>query len=130
MSYDDVTPPLREFLGTYEVLRRLGFVPGDIFFQIAKCAQHGGKLSVFCTLKTQGKEFAIECGFVATTEDEACREYQDVTQRLIAGEVPEDDHQRMFYECEAFALKVDLIMAILKKGIRLPKASNDSKDWS
>jgi hypothetical protein len=76
MTYNDITPVMRGFIGGREAFRRLGFSADDLFLQIARSATHK-VTSCFVTLRTQGKEFpsntcvsatAINHGEVSSTD--------------------------------------------------------------
>lgn len=121
MKYEDISPVMRAFVGTWQVFRLLGYESDNIFFMTARSARHRGVLSVFVHLEAQGKEFAVELGPTGTTEDLSQAEYQQVARALLAGEVSQVDRDRMLYECEAFVCKVDLMVALLQKGFVSPR---------
>lgn len=116
MKYADISPTMRNFLGGFEVLRALGFQSDDIFFLIAGSAQTY-QLAAFCVLKTQGKEFSIECGPI-NSQASAAAEYKKVAEALSKKEV--ENLEQIVFESEAYVKKVELIMAIGSKGIRIP----------
>jgi hypothetical protein len=119
MKYEDVSPTMRAFIGTWEVLRKLGYSADDIFFQPSKSVKLGGALGAFCVLRTQGKEFSVDCGPV-TSEKDAGEEYQRVSKAVSAGEIPQEDMDRIWWESEACQRSIQLVIAIQGKGFRVP----------
>jgi hypothetical protein len=119
MTYDDITPTMRAFLGGWEAFRKLGFRASDLFCEIAMSAQ-SGSLSCFVTLKTQNKRFSLEVG--AVTDPKAFGdEYERVCRAVNAKEVPQADLDRIWRESEAYERRVDFAAAITLKGFVLPE---------
>lgn len=115
MTYDELAPAMRAFVGTFAVLRKLGFPASDIYIMTAGSARHGGVLSVFASLRTQGREFDIELGPLEGSEQDLAACYK----RLAEDPPPGADLDRMMTECEAWVRKIDLIVALRGKGIRI-----------
>lgn len=118
MTYSEISPALRGYLGTWQAMRKLGFRAGDIYFVTAMSARHR-KLSVFAVLRTQGKELKVEVAHV-DDEDLAQAEYQRVSTAVSKGEVSWGDLGRMLEECEAFQMSALFVSTIVGKGFALP----------
>lgn len=124
MNYSDIPRPMREALGAFEMLRRFGFPSADIFWHQNESADPGGREPagmMFVVLRTQGKDFTLRTGVVPTSYDEWCKSWQAVMQALLAGEIAQEERNRMLEESEAYQRWRDLARAIRAKGIRLPK---------
>ena len=120
MTYEEMHPILRAYLGTYSGFRHLGFSADDVYLSIARSARFGGRLSAFALLKTQGKEFNVELGPMKAKD---VAKVQEQYNRMAKGEVmSEADGDRIWQESEAFQNAVDFIMAIQLKGIVPPLA--------
>ena len=118
MTYDELTPTMRMFLGNREMIRRLGFSADDIFFSTARSVRNGGRLSCFLAIRTQGREFSIECGPVESVE--ACEvEYKRATEAVNSHALGDPDYFRMFAECEAYRDTGGLIDALRRKGFHV-----------
>jgi hypothetical protein len=109
---------MRRFIGAFEAYRRLGFKADDIFFLVSESARFG-VLSAFCLLKTQGKEFATECGPVESQE-KAAAEYA----ALAMDKLPEADLERLWDESEPRQNATLFVLAIVDKGFRIPNTVN------
>ena len=123
MTREEIHPAMREALGAFEVLRRLGFESADIFFhQNASDAVVGPEPRgmMFVVLKTQGKSFAIRVGVVDLPYDAWVSAWQAVataaSERRIAGV------DRIVDESEARRNMLPLMVTIQAKGIRVPAA--------
>jgi hypothetical protein len=115
VTYDELSPILRAYTGTFVVLRNLGFPSSDIFIMTANSAQHGGVLSAFASLRTQKREFNIELGPIDSSEQDLLAAYR----KLAEEPPPAADLDRMMLECEAWRRKIDLILALRGSGIRI-----------
>lgn len=121
MTYDEIHPAMRAAIGAFEMLRRFGFESGDIFFH-----QNAGDPMVgpepmgmmFVVLKTQGKDFTIRVGLVETTYESWVGAWGAVATAALEHRIEEID--RIVEESEACRYKVQLMMAIQDKGIRVP----------
>lgn len=123
MRYDEISPAIRAYLGTWQVFRQLGFSAECLSIMTARSVKHGGVLSLFCVLETQGKSFSVELGAIerdgvdnVQIENLVMGEYQ----RVAMSSMSEDDMRRIMEETEAFQQKVSLIMALMRKDIVLP----------
>lgn len=119
MTYADISPAMRAFLGGWEGFRNMGFRSSDLFCAVRRSAQHNGHLSLFCVLKTQGKEFNLECGLVDSVEETEA-EYRRVGAAVAAGELPQADLDRIWQESEPYVKKVDFVLAVVNKGFAVP----------
>ena len=115
---------MRAFLGGFQAFRALGFRASDIYFSVNPSAQHRGRLSIFCVLKTQNKTFNLECAFVEDPK-EAEEEYICVARAMAANEISEEDRMRIWQESEPYARKVDFVLAVINKGFELPGGSSN-----
>lgn len=127
MKYDEISPAVRAYIGTHQVFRQLGFSAECLNIMTARSVKHGGLLSLFCVLKTQGKSFSVELGAIEQvgvaykkTELLVLEEYRRVA--LAISSVSEDDMRRIMEESEAFREKVSMLMALMNKGIVLPNS--------
>jgi hypothetical protein len=119
LKYRDITPTMRAFLGTREVLRQMGFAAEDLYCQVEYSVRHPGSLNGFCVLRTQGLEFSVELGPVSSREAFA-KEYTRMIDAVNTGALSERDLKRMTRESEAFRGRMNLLAAIIAKGIRPP----------
>ena len=121
MTYDEIHPAMRAALGTFEVLRRLGFKSDDIFFTRNKTASpHEPAGMMYVVLKTQKKEFNVRVGVVDMPHEEWVRSWTAVAEAARDKRIEEVD--RIVEGSEAFQDKIHLIRAIQSKGIRIPVA--------
>lgn len=95
MTYAEISPTMRAFLGVFEGLRKMGFRSDDIYCQSARSVELGGALAAYCTLRTQGKEFSV---FAGPVESEAAMaaEYRAVAQAVLSHAVPQADLDRIW----------------------------------
>ena len=123
MKYADVPKPMREAIGTFEMLRRLGFESNDIFFYHNGDEPEGGsepKNMMFVCLKTQGREFFIRVGVVDLPYRDWAHTWQAVAMAVRSGTLPKADAERMVSECDAFLQTKSMVRAMLAKGITVP----------
>ena len=118
MRYDDITPTMRAFVGGREAFRKMGFRPEDLYCEIAMSAL-SGVLSCFVSLKAQGKRFSLEVGPIRDP-DAFEREYKRVAKAINAGEVSQEDLDRIWQESEPFQRRVDFVAAVIAKGFTPP----------
>ena len=119
MTYDEIHPVMRAALGTFEVLRRFGFKSDTIFFHQNKTASpHEPARMMFVVLKTQKKEFNISVGIVDLPYEAWAASWKAVAEAARDKHIEEAD--RIVEESEAFQHKVQLLLAIQNKGIRVP----------
>jgi len=123
VNYDEISSPIRKFLGGWQAMRQLGFSADDLYFVTAMSARHR-TLSIFVKLTTQGKEFLLE---VASIDSEAAAqaEYQTVSKAMAKGEIPIEDVARMFEESEAFQRGREFVAALMSKGFVIPSGGSE-----
>lgn len=121
MTYAEIHPAMRAALGTFEVLRRFGFEPDVIFFhQNTTATPYEPAGMMFVVLRTQKKEFTIRVGVVELPYDEWTVAWKAVVEAIVERRIEEADVDRIVEESEAFRHKVQLMMAIQARGIRVP----------
>jgi len=120
MTRDEIHPAMREALGTFALFRALGFRSDDIFFHQNADEPPGPEPRgmMFAVLKVQGKHFSISVGVVDTTYDAWIETWTTVATAARDGQVV--DLGRIIEESLAFKVKVQIMMAIENKGIRIP----------
>jgi hypothetical protein len=121
ITYDEISPPIRAFMGAFLALRKLGFQAKDIYFGVLRAARYQGTPCVFCVLRTQGKEFSVECTIILDKKASkaAEKEYQRVAKAVSTDGIAEADLQRIWQESEAYQFKSDFVLAIMSKGIEI-----------
>ena len=124
MKYEDISPAMREFMGYYEALRRLGFPSGSIYCLINMSAS-AGALAVFTHLEYAGREFNVECGPIDSKE-QALTEYKIICDAHAADSISLEDQKRIWTESLAYKQAGALAVALLLKGIELPGASESA----
>lgn len=119
MKYREIPPPMRNALGTFEMLRRMGFAAEEIRWHLGE-----GQM-MFVVLQTQGQTFAIRVGVLDGYSDERFEaEWTKIAAALVSGAISDGDYSRMFAECEAYTQTGDLALALDAKGIRIPQLVN------
>lgn len=124
MPFKDFDVPIHEAWATWEVLRKLGFVADDIFWEIAVTpnATPGPGLALNVVLRTQGKQFAVTCSRTMS-EDEAqvmLQSAKDFQAHLSAGLFAPDEMTERLHVSFAWVRQADLILTLRTKGIELP----------
>lgn len=118
MKYKDIHPTIRQALGCHEGLRKLGFVPDDIFVTFNPDA------TMLVVLKTQGKQFAITVGFVRGVSREAWETmWSSAATAVRDGSVSQRDLDRIWQESLTRKQSLGFIAGLKAKGIRIPKES-------
>ena len=122
MTYDEIHPVLRQWLGNFEGYRKAGFSADDIFCEVTGSpGLPPGQLMVYATLKAQGQEFSIECGPWAESETQELNDrWKAVCEAVSSGQVSQIDLDRIWAECTIFERKAEFIIALIKKGLRPP----------
>lgn len=118
MTYGEISPVMRAFVGGWEAFRKLGFRASDLYFLVAKSAKTG-KLAAFVALRTQGKEFNIELG-PASSPIAMRLEYERVAKAISRGEVPQEDLDRMWQESEPHKRPEEFLYVVHSKGFEVP----------
>ena len=119
MKYDDIPAPMREALGTYEMLRRIGFKPEEVTWHLNP--DH----MMLASLQTQGKEFDIRCGILDARSPEAhLKRWTEVITAYNNRQIPDEDCNRLLVECDAYRMTDEMLGAMRAKGIRVPVVDN------
>lgn len=118
MKYKDIHPTIRQAIGCHEGLRKLGFVPDDIFVSLNPDA------TMLVVLKTQGKQFAITVGLVRGVARETWQAMWSTSATAVRdGSLSQPDLDRIWRESLTHKRAFDFIAAIQSKGIRIPRES-------
>ena len=115
MTYDEIHPTMRAFLGGYEGLRKLGYEPDEIFCAIGRNAALGGALYCFVKLVVGDATFLMDAGPVRSPEAFA-EEYYRVVLAVNGGEVSQGDLDRIWRASPACTNSVGLVAALMAKG--------------
>lgn len=115
----DILKALHETISFHEALRRIGYLPKDIFVQVAPDRARAGKLSAFTLLRVRG---LAEVNFTSgqfNTEAEA-EEFERVWPKFVEhwnGDVMLAEDRRKIYE-SSFVVKNNfgLVSTLLRKG--------------
>jgi hypothetical protein len=125
VKYKDIHPTLRTVLGAHEGFRKLDFPAETIFLQTGRSALRGGVLSCFAVLRTQLKEFSIECGDVPKGDESAfLRDYQRTVAAVRCGAFPQEDLDRIWQESDCHTRALAFAVALVNKGFVPP-----GKNW-
>lgn len=120
MTYDEISPTLRAFIGGREAFRKMGFKADDLYCNIAMSMRFR-RLMCFVQLKAQNNVFNLEVGPVEDG-DAFGAEYRRVAEAICAGQVPQDDLDRMWQESEPYTNPLGFTKALLGKGFKPPKS--------
>lgn len=130
MVYAEIHPTLRAFIGNWEGLRKLGFQAEDLYCVIQRSVQLGGALGCFVQLLTQGKEFLVDVGPVDMDPMYFEQAYRAVVRAIQAGEIEQDDLDRIWQESAAYRRKTAFVFAIAAKGIMIPNSNSNANGSS
>jgi hypothetical protein len=117
MRYKDIHPTFREAIAAFELFRRMGFTPDQIFWHL-NGNEPLERRYMFAMLKAQGKEFNFRLGIVKLSWEEWQREWVKLSE-YFTDEMPQSLRDRIFNESEAYSQRVPLLAAIVKKGFRV-----------
>jgi hypothetical protein len=124
MTYDEISPTMRMFMGNFEGFRRIGFSADDLFLTVSRSVELDGAVACFCVLKTQGKEFSVLCGPIPNGDANAfSREYAAICEAMPSG-IPQADMDRIWQESEIYEKSLEFIVALKAKGFRIPNMGN------
>jgi hypothetical protein len=125
VTYDQIPEPIRYVLGCFEGMRRVGFRSEDIYCEPARSpGLPDGQLTVFALLKTQGKEFRIECGSWPDSDVAGLEEHWRATCAAVnSGELSQTDLDRIWQEGPVYRQAVEFMLALDAKGIRPPESA-------
>ena len=122
MTYDEIHPAMRNAIGAFDVLRRLGF-PSEQIHWHQNAGEPPGLEPVgmmFVVLQSPEGEFAIRVGVVDVPYAEWRETWKRVAQALLDQQIPPEDFDRMLQESESFKRSTALALAIEQKGIPVP----------
>lgn len=114
MRYNEITPVMRKFIGTFEVVRSFGFSADEIFLGTVNDLRLGC-LACHLIIKAQGRSFNIVIGKIKNAETLEA-EYDRVTKALSTRELQDRDVKRMALESEAYNNWPSLVMSLCAKG--------------
>ena len=125
MKYEDISPAMREFIGYYEALRRLGFPAGSIYCVVMP--KPDKTFLVFAHLEHAGRAFNVECGTTAVDKDAIVLEYKAICDAFKNNTLSEETDRRLWLESRAYKQAGALAVALLLKGIEIPNATRDGE---
>lgn len=124
MKFEEISPNMREFLGYFEIFRRLGFPSDNICMLVARSPITDDP-ACFAVLVQDTKQFLVEIGPVGPVEGaELAIEYAAVCDALADGSLSEADHQHVWDESDAKKNAASLAAALALKGFKIPIALN------
>lgn len=124
MKFDEISKNMREFLGYFEVFRRLGYPADDICMLVAR-SPVDDKPACFAVLVQDKKQFLVEIGPCKDIESaELTIEYAAVCAALDDGSLSTEDHERIWNESAAKKNAASLTTALALKGFRAPITLN------
>lgn len=120
MDLCSVPHAFKNGIGTFEAFRRLGFTPDEIQWHMNPDGMF------FCVLVTQGKQFAVQVGYVKELAGKDWQSaFREVTTAINERRVPEETLREWYMGCEAFQRPTDFLLALFSKGIEHPKFLED-----
>ena len=127
MTYAEIHPSLRQAIGNFEGFRKLGFAPDDLYVILAASPLlPESQLMVFMALRLEDREFSIECGPWEKSEDQAFPErWIALCEAWNAGQVSQDDMDRIWHESAAHLRAVEMGMGLIAKGFQIPEDGGD-----
>ena len=121
ITYDNLSPAMRAFLGAFEGFRQWGFASKDIFLLVAPDGRNNGHPALFLLLKTQGKQFSVSLALLEEWQTEAVVLEEYTWYAEHATEISQADADRIWHESVVYKNAMMEAM-ILAKGIRIPRA--------
>lgn len=120
LNYD---PAILEALACFEALRRLGFLPGEIYFVVPVMPN----ISFRVELQTQGKHWRYDAGLVESLDgflirwDEACEQWN--------GKAPDAVRKQVYQNSYAVRQAINLLVSLTNAGItwKLKKRKKDAE---
>jgi hypothetical protein len=122
VTYDEIHPTIRAFIGGHEGLRRLGFVAADIYCCVQPSVSTR-ELACFVTLRTQGKEFNMEAGPLPEGDDQEkfFERYKPIATAVLEGCVPQHVLDRIWEESPCHRHRAAFVLALRAKGLTFPR---------
>jgi hypothetical protein len=124
LKYDK---PYQEALGSFEGFRKLGFAADDIYFTVngplksAPFTFQIGMIQILLTLKTQGKQFHIDCGVLNDTPDNAVKKWEKLGRAMNEGRIKPEHLDEVWQKSLAHKEPEGFLVALKQKGFVLPK---------
>lgn len=120
MKLTDLRIELQEMLCAHEAFRRLGFAPDDIYIGVGLDPKYGEGPQVFVELHVHGTQFNLRtCDLWC---DEAALVIEWPAAVLLWNDPAQADAcQTIWDQSEIRARSVELTVAVLGKGISLPR---------
>lgn len=125
MTYDEISEPMRGFLGAWQGFRKVGFKSSELYCTIARSVLAGGAVSCFVTLRAQRKIFNLEVGPIES-EDAFEKEWTLVCEALQKESIPEADLERIWTESLPFRKAAEFVIALTQKGFKIQGNSRES----
>lgn len=113
MRRAEIPSVYQQALALFEAFRRFGFSAEDIYV----ASDSAGVLAVL--LKTQGQQFVAPVGHVDLNDWEAS--WTAVVEALRSGALSDADLEEIWQESLVRKHGPELLLALYKKGIRVPK---------
>lgn len=108
-------PAILEFACAFEAYRRLGFSPEDIFFSCGRGSDT--EAHIFAILRTQGRQFALDCGPARCEDPEAW--YRRLHAEFKT--VPAEEFQAAWEWSFVGNHPLPLVVSMLAKGFYFPR---------
>lgn len=122
MTYEEIHPAVRSYIGCFEGYRKLGFRADDIYFETSLTID-ARILLVFCTLKTQGMTFRVGVSYVAKHDAEVVEKaLREASRAVAAREVSGSDLDRIWQESLPFRDGAGFVVALTEKGFQFPNS--------
>ena len=124
LKYDQ---PYQEALGTFEGFRKLGFSAEDIYITINGPLKEApfnfqiGMIQILLTLRTQGKQFHMDCGVLNDTPDNAAKKWEKLGTAMNEGRIKSKHLDEVWQKSQAHRDPAGFIVALKNKGFVLPK---------
>ena len=116
MTYDEIHPSLRRWLGGYEALRKLGYRPDEISIAIGKEPPAPGRMVCFVRLLEGEREFLMNAGPIDMDTILFSGEFTRVAEAVNSGAVSQIVLDRIWHESEPYRNTVGFVAALMAKG--------------
>lgn len=114
---------IKEMLASHEALRKLGFLPGDIYVTVDPSG------TAVVILKAQDLEFNITCGSFDAGAEEFARQWTEAVERWN-NSMPAEEMDGIWRNSFAFANIAQLILALKQKGFYVPGVDGKDRTWN
>ena len=121
----DYSAPILKAWTIHEALRRLGFLPREVYMSAYREPIDGVLAYVFgCILQTQDKEFIVSCGAYrdAAGVEHARVEWDEFREQIH--EHSEEALREVFEGSEVWGKSADFVLTLRKKGFMFPYDKN------